>query len=109
MAKDYYAMGATLNDFDKAYESMRATLNAFKQESQRLCADGTTSADKCKQIQIAFDEVVDLYYLLGSVAIKAITTGDLKEYKEVEKSITELLIELENIIKEGNNHGRRML
>jgi len=83
------------------YESMGAALITFEAESQRLCADGTFTPEKCEQIKIAYNNAIDMYWRLGSIAIKAIDSGDMKEYKKTRNSAAEILIELETLIREG--------
>lgn len=86
-----------------SYQAIGETLISVKTILKTECDSGELPADKCAEIQTAYNKAITIYEEAGTMAISAVDLEDKakqKRYTEMKQDILNLLASIDRIRKE---------
>lgn len=98
-----------------SYQAIGETLISVKTVLKAQCDSGELPADKCAEIQNAYNKAITIYEEAGTMAISAVDLEDKakqKRYAEMKQDILNLLASIDKIRRETmylpfNNEARK--
>ena len=77
-----------------SYEVVGEVLKAAQPTLKSLCSNGILDAEECAEAKDAYNKAVDIYKIMGTVAIIAMDTGDQSAYQVLQVDLMELLTQI---------------